>query len=188
MSVPEPVRCADCGLLSLRDETTGDFLEVDEVYRTQGKRNGILNRADPAMVCLAAAADLRKEFHGIPGADGSGRTLQVIGLSRPCPSMRKWVQGFTPKEHAQMMHAERVEQLAEDRKLADEERAERRRRSDRVWQVALVALSAISGLAGVLVGKYLPSSTQPAPVVNVQFPQPSAAPTTPDPGPIPKAP
>lgn len=132
--MPE-VRCADCGLLTLRLLHQGQYLEADTDFRSAGERHGILEETTGAPICMVRAFDLRDEARGWEGLmPDAARDHTVITKPRPCPRFVAWVQGLSPKEHVEMHHAERMEQIAEERKKADEERAEERRRADQKRQ------------------------------------------------------
>jgi hypothetical protein len=140
------VNCKDCGFLAVRECQTRQMVEVELKVRetwvvpkhptVQG-----LKWHEELPFCFAHAADLPGEI----GSFNVPAVLKVIGEDRTCESFTPWQHGYSPREHAEMVHFKQMEklaeernrtdkQLAEERKKADEERAEQRRREDQRWQ------------------------------------------------------
>lgn len=127
------VRCANCGFLAVKRRIERTLCEVEGVIRDGGewpcvasKQHGVY---EDVPICYVQASPLSEEMNG-------KRFLDVIGRDRECPAFTPWQQGLSPKEHADMLHNERMEAIAEGRKRADEERAEQRRGADREWQAS----------------------------------------------------
>jgi len=123
--VPQ-VKCKDCGFLSLRNEFTGQLDEASGPYRVSGEppawrkpsissgglganRSGGLDfpyRTTP--ICFVMEFDLLAE-HLKTGPDYgqmdvSGELAkEIISKERHCAAFTKWHQGFTPKEHREML-------------------------------------------------------------------------------------
>ena len=141
------VKCKECGFLSV-GSGEGDSPPPTPGYRQTGRRTG--GDSNPTPHCLLLAQNLEGEFTrqqtpGQTAADSHGVALTVISTERQCDSYFPWHPGFTPKEHIQMQLAAQLKQEIEDRRIADEERGERRlredkerddarREADRVWQ------------------------------------------------------
>lgn len=133
-------RCAECGFLAVRDLQTRELAEVEEGMRMKWELPQILgtstNRYHEYPLCLVQATNLTRDC-GDPYHPDAVR--QALWMDRRCDQYLQWRQGFTPKEHVEMRHAERMEQIAEARKRGDEERAEERRRADQSRQDELLA-------------------------------------------------
>ncbi len=118
------VKCRDCGMLTVYCPGENEFIEINSLYRKEGSKNGIhaQNQGSPT-VCFLSAHDIHAEMVELvqtaSSANQSQRALQIIGKERECESFCKWRQGFSPKEH--------VEMLREDEKNL----------SDREWQMRM---------------------------------------------------
>lgn len=134
-------KCAKCGYLAQRVWRQGipaGFREVDE----DGRRTGVLPRSTTGTLtsvdtfaCFARCTDLRGEVK-----DGDGaKALDVINRNRTCDFV-EWIQGFTPKEHREMM----------DRKEWREWQ-ERQRLSERRWRIIEVLIFIAAGAATAII-------------------------------------
>mgnify|MGYP001618254105 CR=1 FL=1 len=182
------VKCAACGFLTLRNDYTGELDEVDSTFRQSGdppaRRRpdppGRLEQSTDAIfdkpyllmpICFVRAWNLFEEFN--LGPNPGYATLapdlvwKVITKPRPCANSEsklgfvKWEQGFTPKEHREMLDRERLLKLQFDREDADrlwrerqEEREHKWRKEDEVselkWRIVQVVVFGGMG-AGVAI-------------------------------------
>jgi len=105
-------------------------------------------------ICFARAYPLQDELPNLakPYLDyPTDMVLEVISKDRPCPDgYTKWQQGFTPKEHREMLDSQKMLQWQAEREDADRAWRERQdrladeRAENRHWrEIAIV---------GVLVG------------------------------------
>jgi len=124
------VKCGECGFISARDWKTRQFAEIDDKKRCSGEIGSELGGFEPAPICFINSFDikeevevLRKAAHDEPTHDSMGGYIPphwatyvkvVLNTERKCKPFRKWQQGFTPKEHREMVDRER--QRKEDRK------------------------------------------------------------------------
>lgn len=131
------VKCKDCAFLSLKDSHSSAFLEADAGYRSEGYGTNYLHssKAD-GPICFRMAKDLQVELIATPEVHGKVRALEVISKEIDCDKFTAWMIGYSPKEVAEKLLNEQLLKNAEDRKVADEERAAVRRREDRDWQAA----------------------------------------------------
>lgn len=112
--MPAEVRCADCGFLSWIQPETRELVGCDQYFRnTGGMANTVVARSyDSGPICFARAVNLKEEADRVevPDRDGPGTSrvvnLAVLNLRRNCPKFVVWHQGFTPKEHAEMVREE----------------------------------------------------------------------------------
>ncbi len=99
-------RCIECGYLTYRREATGEFKEVER------SGSGTLPQPFPYVfpLCFVRSIDLQseyklkdqgstKEFHDRQKQEIS----EVVSKPRECNDFTKWQQGFTPKEHREML-------------------------------------------------------------------------------------
>ena len=154
------VKCADCGLLALRNRITGQLDEAEESFRETGempqRRRPGVTMAQHAYeffeypyrslpICFARAARLDKEVAGVTeefeqripeqtarehleryeNVAQPKEVATVVSRDRQCDEFTEWHQGFSPKEHREML----------DRKLIVDREDERDKES-RGWQAA----------------------------------------------------
>jgi hypothetical protein len=145
------VKCADCGFLAGRDLESRQLVEVTVENRKTGiipthhKYPDEVYSAFP--LCFAQAWPLQDEAKSKQQAD----ILTVIQRERECDKFVRWRQGFTPKEHQEMIDQQelkrwQVEQRREDRKWQV------------VWGVILVLVAGAFTILGAILGAYLSRS------------------------------
>ena len=104
------VKCEDCGFLAVRskkdfklDEASSEYRKSGVIaigYDEQGRNQHELHFQEP--LCFAGAYDLKNEF----AEEQMGtvtRAWSVISRERDCQQHTEWIQGFTPKEHREML-------------------------------------------------------------------------------------
>lgn len=146
MADQKTVRCAGCGCLALRTRkgTPRTYDEADSLSRTRAEHLRV-GAHEQAPFCAAMEMPINEEYdkaraarQGIPSADPTREAaedfLSVVNANRACNKFFQWVPMFSPKEHVEMMHLDRLERIAEERKQADAERDERRRQEDKKRQ------------------------------------------------------
>ncbi len=138
------VKCADCGYLAVRninsyclDEAGSDFREKGAVAlgREYGRNQYNLHEQRP--VCFVQRYDLRGEIKSVFVAgkkDETGCVLQVITKERECSEFTDWQQGFTPKEHREMLDRQWMIDFQAKRENEDREWRERQRNEDLAWR------------------------------------------------------
>ncbi|RIK73200.1 MAG: hypothetical protein DCC68_25330 [Planctomycetota bacterium] len=147
---PPKVKCAECGFLALRDHHSLALVEATEHFRTTGNRpttpSGQLVYAKGIPpLCFARAIDLPATI-GQPPTDD--RIKATIDATRLCRNFTPWQQGFSPKEHQEMVNQQIMLDWQREREEAD--RAWRTAESTRAhrWQIAFLAVA----LLGIIVG------------------------------------
>jgi len=132
MSEEEKVKCKYCGLLAVRTNES-ELQEAHETLRDEGALSQNLHNGQ--ILCIVKAFDLKTEIAEQPNnTNSTKRILPVLEKDRECKKFRDWVQGFSPKEHLQMILSENMVIEAEKRRAADEERAKEQRKADKDWQ------------------------------------------------------
>ena len=147
-------KCSECGFLTCRDVKSGQLLEIIDIYRLSGEVPAITAYRGIFKMpyCFVAAYYLIPEVEKAATSrvtdkiNWSPFVLQVITKERVCPlhsetiGFIKYQQGFTPKEHREMM----------DRKFMIE-LEESRRKNDKKWHwIELGAIILGSGLFTLL--------------------------------------
>jgi hypothetical protein len=159
-------RCVDCGFLTLKHAQEEEYVAASRYFRDTGNRPNRFSGGP--LLCLIEVIDLHSEVCKLPPESGN-RELKVIHSDNQCKRFCPWVQGFTPTEHVEMMHAARMEELAEERRKNEAEsharllqmqmdREDARDNNARKWQLFLAILSAVFGIGGVILGAYLAST------------------------------
>lgn len=156
------VKCVDCGFLGLLDERGGEpIIEASVVYRETGfpptytmlaSTTSYTHRA----VCFAQAVNMFNR-------DVQRDIFNFLRTEQDCPSFTTWQQGFTPKEHREMLDRERLTKWQADREDADRDwrAAQDKKRDERqsalLWQLAGVAglFTIIGAGAGAVIAALL---------------------------------
>lgn len=122
----EKHKCADCGFLATWNNGAGQWEEVEHKQRETGQSQArgagripfeaMGQFSDP--FCLIRAFDLPCEYKQ---ERSENRVLAVLQRERDCPSFREWQQGFSPKEHREMMDREKMLKWQTDREDKDKE-------------------------------------------------------------------
>jgi hypothetical protein len=152
--------CAECGFLAARNNQSRQLEEVESIFRETGKPAIIVNEQgvlglgsshESQPLCFAQAYNLRREFmetthekYPIYDAPDKESIATVLHKDRECASFLPWQQGFTPKEHREMIDRERFEE-----RQAKREEADRRWRSRQDLKLVFIA-GAFTILGGLL--------------------------------------
>jgi hypothetical protein len=126
-------RCAECGFIALRSTQTRMLVEVDGTIRHRATHGGSLvefveaYELDP--VCFVQAFDLPTEGEG-----HSWPIAKILPKPRDCPKFVLWKQGFSPKEHQQMIDSLELINRQNDQRERDRQWEERREDAMRRWE------------------------------------------------------
>ena len=147
------VKCSECGILATRKMESRQFEEVEKSIRDTGKISctiysgnlgiGTLvtdsDRTHDSPICLLLKYNLWEEYGKNP-LPPPEILCGVLHKERECKSFREWRQGFTPKEHVEMMDREwKFEQEKKSKK------------SDRIWHVIELVVTLAVGAIIALV-------------------------------------
>ncbi len=157
------VKCADCGFLTMRNRYTGGLDEMVREFRETGepptrKRPPVSDATTHPLgwsdniwpyanvpLCFVLARDEYGDFAVAPKDLGyqdfpSSMVLEILQKDRECEAFTRWMLGFTPKEHREMLDREQARKLDEDR-----------RKSDRRWHVVeLITITLMAGAFTIL--------------------------------------
>jgi hypothetical protein len=140
--VMQKVKCANCGLLAMVGENQA-FIEAPMRTRKEGLQPWkVINPH-----CFVDAYDLPNEFKETEYREKNPqrRLLIVLDEERDCKRFAQWKQGYTPKEHNDMIQSEalreaneRAQQVMRDwqgeQRRLDAERQDKQRRADQERQ------------------------------------------------------
>ena len=150
--MPENVHCKDCGFLAIRRKETREIVEVEGQIRHAAEFPGepmyskFLVWKDPTYesrpLCFARehhldVAPLEREAEH----ERESRFMVMIGATRDCDSFTPWIQGFTPREHREMLDRKLILDWQEDQAKKDREWRERQADDDRKWREKESALA-----------------------------------------------
>lgn len=117
----------------------------------------------PSMpICFVQRYDLWQETHLTERTEDvpASMVLEIISKERDCvPSVGQlgftaWRQGFTPKEHREMMDREAMQRLQFEREEADR----RWRREERYWRIGELLMIIFGGVVAAVVGALIARS------------------------------
>ena len=105
---PDKVKCAECGFLAVRNQQTRGLHEVEADMRKNWSQP--IQRIDGDNVatyvgvplCFRKKLDFLEEAEKVNVEKGAGFREQIISVfeqERDCSAHTPWNQGFTPKEH-----------------------------------------------------------------------------------------
>lgn len=128
------VKCAECGFLTLRHRESRELAEVEWATRETGSvpTKGPYSLYERTPLCFERAFPLQEEAKG----DSPDEVVRVFQSDRECPSFTPWQQGFTPKEHREMLDRREMRDWQERREREDRDWRERQEERQRQWQVA----------------------------------------------------
>ena len=129
--MPDKVKCSQCGFLAARHSQTRQLLDAETVLRERGKLPSSIYDEHP--ICFVNMIDFR-------GSDAIGlspnedKCKEVLQSERLCEGFVPWMQGFTPKEHKEMLLTEASLRIQKEQAEADREERRRREEADRRWR------------------------------------------------------
>jgi hypothetical protein len=132
------VKCSECGYLASRDVNSRQLEETEQEIRETGSEvpvfntGKILGRYEPP-ICFRSSPDY-KAFPLSPMDTHTKAIKLEIQRERDCDLFTTWQQGFTPKEHREML--DRKEML---KWQAEREDADRKWRSKQEWNFVIIA-------------------------------------------------
>jgi len=134
------VKCIDCGFLAVRDLRSRQLVEMEQGYRIKGESPQVIDFSPhfniyDAPRCFVRAYDLREEIKkDTRRCSSQEKILPVINSDRDCKLFTEWQQGFTAKEHREMLDRKEWRDWQENQ-----------RKSDRRWRIIeLVVLGVIA--------------------------------------------
>jgi hypothetical protein len=156
-------RCETCGFLALRNRLSGLLDEAPQEYRWQAEIPTVRRANQPpvrSMLEAWAQSDLEFPYTGVPiclvrahplhnefANQDHAEEAEIFGMltrdRSDCASrglFTSWHQGFTPKEHREMLDRERMLQWEAKQKA-----------SDRKWRVVELLVFILAGAATAII-------------------------------------
>jgi hypothetical protein len=143
------VKCSDCGYLAARNRDTRELDEVERVFRENGKPPNVTVagrnpycRQEIMPLCFARSFDFVDLYNKLTSrrANIEDNIATILNEERHCDSFIEWKQGFTPKEHREMMDRKEMLQWQTEQK-----------KQDRRWRIIEVVILIIgAGLFALL--------------------------------------
>ncbi len=143
------VKCSECGFLASRNVQSRQLEETEQEIRMEGGPVIVWNTEKPLHhteppICFMRVEDYKSIPYTLFGDNDMVKS--EIQRERTCKDFIPWQQGFTPKEHREMM----------DRKLMLE-MEEKRKRNDRKWHwielFVTLAFGAIIALISTIIAR-----------------------------------
>ena len=143
--------CSTCGFLAMRDRSTRELCETDELTRqTADIRSDPIRQGfrafDEQPICFALAAPLGSEM----GEYSEEAFLEVITRQRDCKSFTRWQQGFSPKEHREMIDQQAFREWQASREDRWQEWQRCQAAEERKWRLYNLVAGAALALLGAL--------------------------------------
>jgi hypothetical protein len=182
------VKCADCGYLAqhiYRGSIPQGFIDVEESSRETGDLPTLARYisykpdlgpdklgGDYFPMCFSHVFNLGQEVKDqiakVSKTESPVSVVKdVIQKERACEQFVKWIRGFTPKEHMEMVDREWMQKHLEEREDAARKWREEQEDKDRTWRaeqekkrskdewIRIVILALATIIAGVI-GYFLP--------------------------------
>lgn len=131
------VKCSECGFLAVRNTKTRTLVEAEFDYRQTGEQpKAPLEYVSRKFYsdypsCFVLAVQLKCE---IGESCHSSKICQAIKLDRDCEKFTPWLQGFSPKEHKEMLHEKQLLEWKANREDADRVWQEKQTKKDQTWR------------------------------------------------------
>ena len=152
------VKCQECGFLTVRVRDTRELCESESDIRYSGKlpSQGGYYIYEERPLCFQRQSQFRIDtMEAVAGSFSADQRLEVFSRERECSAFTEWQQGFTPREHQEMLDRKLVVEREDRRDSEMREREDRRDEQTRKLQERLhnKELWILGGLATIaLVG------------------------------------
>ena len=164
------VKCIDCGYLTVRHTFERNLVEAEGTIRfgenwpVQQKTNICLYERRPLCFVMARR---------IGNKDGDYSALEfkdVINELIECEYFTRWQQGFTPKEHREILDRQQLLQWQDKREEKDRQFRERESNSNKRYRIIELVFVVIT-IVVVLAVAFIEREGQPT--INIITPNPS---------------
>lgn len=107
-------KCQKCGFLAVWDVRVinGSFEEAPEFYRYNGRPQALIKprwtECEPRCFIQKAALPFEITLLMDKGGEWAPSVLNVLEKERTCGGFTKWMPGYSPKEHKQMLDTQNM--------------------------------------------------------------------------------
>ena len=162
----EKHKCIECGYLAAKNLKTRKLDEVEKEFRKSGIPPNEISGGKEIWypvhknypVCFIQRYDLPHIFDTLSGSE-SDRFLSIINENRPCEHFATWYQGFSPKEHREMMDRKAMLEWQAEREDADRKwrESQEKRHSREEWNrhIFLAVIAIVAVILGVILGCFI---------------------------------
>lgn len=170
------VKCSECGFLASRDVQTRQLEETEQEIRMEGCSVVAWNTGKPTLkfeppICFMRAPDYKAiPFSLWPDKD-KDKVRSEIQRERDCEFFTHWQQGFTPKEHREMLDRIEILNWQAEREQKDREFREREQLSNKRYRIVELVLVIVTIIA-VLSAAFIERGGQPT--INIITPNPES--------------
>ena len=153
------VKCANCGYLAVRNKTDYYLGEASIDFRDRGsialgtddKGNNQHPLHEKIPLCFARYHYLGDAIKSIQHKDNPfNEVTTIIQADINCSEFIEWQQGFTPKEHREMVDRDKMLKLQNDREVADRKWRDKQDKK-------LVIIAGIFTFLGAIIGALIAS-------------------------------
>ncbi len=141
-------KCTECGYLALRNKESRSLVEAEYDYRKKEFDPTIsphgISQYEDLPLCFAQSYDINAEITNSQDTSNYKDIHNIINKERECTKFTKWTQGFTPKEHMEMLDREEWRNWQE-----------KQRKSDRRWHIIEAILLVIVAGLFTLLGAFI---------------------------------
>ena len=170
-------KCAECGFLAMRNRFTDQLDEARPSYRKTGKApfvrkpgmHGVVVQNpwegddfpwEVTPICFARAYDLVSEIQAAPNSGLITQEAILETTQKPrdaCSEFIRWNQGFTPKEHREMLDRKYIMEREDRRDRELRESQERQGKSRLRWEIVIFGIIVtIALIAAEIIGAFIP--------------------------------
>lgn len=126
-------KCSECGFLAVRRLKDLVIEEASDLFRENAtiQSHGNVNLHDEYPVCFMRVISFRKI---IDQKTSRPEVAAEIKTERPCDEFTEWIQGSSPKEHAEMIQQKALLDYQRQREQDDKAWRERQATQDHAWR------------------------------------------------------
>lgn len=162
------VKCPECGFLASRNVQSRLLEETEQEIRLEGGSIIAWNTGKPVdpfepPICFMRSPDYKAVPYTIENSLEPEKPARIvlaeIQRERTCKDFTPWQQGFTPKEHRDMLDREWMQKHQDEREEADRQFRLKMENDNRKWQAQqqtrLYLIAGIFTILGAIIGSLI---------------------------------
>jgi len=163
------VKCSECGFIAWRHRETRELVEADGEFRQDFHFPSAISAREYPL-CFMRKRNIGKDYEKAKNADSLESVATALGSNQrasilrnvlaaefPCDSFSEWQQGFTPKEHRELVDRKELLEWQAAREDADRTWRKEQAISERFWRLIQVLVFGLAGgavaIAAALIGR-----------------------------------